>query len=143
MNEKMIELIILHTENPDVKTGLEIALDVMKNIGYYNEDDWDKMTEEEQVEQIAGYIVNYNLNPENYTTEFCPYCEGEQVIFSKGITKCPECGKPLVPCSVCKECTSDCPYGCDGTENDEHLKPTNRSITKDEIEAMRKKLYKH
>lgn len=51
-----------------------------------------------------GDATKYNL--EDYTLECCPYCDcSEQVIFSKGITRCPNCGKPLAPCSVCEECT--------------------------------------
>lgn len=72
----------------------------------------------------------YNLD--NYTIEYCPWCDMDQVIFSKGVTRCPECGKPLAPCSMCEECVQDCPYGCDGTENDANKEVTNRDITTEE-----------
>ena len=74
---------------------------------------------------------------EDYTIEMCPWCETEQVIFSHGVTGCPNCGKPLAPCSVCTEenggCDYDkCPYGCDGSENDGKKPITNRAITEEE-----------
>lgn len=82
-----------------------------------------------------GDATKYNL--EDYTLECCPYCDcSEQVIFSKGITRCPNCGKPLAPCSVCEECTPVCPYGCDGTANDEFKTVTNRGITQEEIDVI-------
>lgn len=71
-------------------------------------------------------------NLSDYTIEYCPFCDSEQVIFAEGITACPTCGKPLAPCSVCEDCNYDtCPYGCDG-KNDEYKKVTNRKITKEE-----------
>lgn len=89
---------------------------------------------------VEGGFDKNNIDPEDYTIEYCPYCEKEQVIFSRGITKCPDCGKPLAPCSVCEECVVDCPYGCDGTENDEHKPVTNREITQEEKEILYKLL---
>lgn len=79
----------------------------------------------------------YNLD--DYTIEWCPWCDSEQVIFSKGVTACPNCGLPLAPCSMCESCNyDDCPYDCDGTENDERKLITNREITEEE-----QKLYKY
>lgn len=75
-------------------------------------------------------LSKYNL--EDYTIEWCPWCENEQVIFSKGITRCPDCGKPLAPCSVCEECVKNCPYGCTGGEEDAEKEVTNRDITEEE-----------
>ena len=36
-------------------------------------------------------------NVAHYTIECCPWCEAEEVIFAKGVTACPDCGKPLAP----------------------------------------------
>lgn len=48
------------------------------------------------------------MNKENYTVEWCPYCEQEVVIYAHTITECPECGEKLFPCSVCntQECSA-------------------------------------
>ena len=74
-----------------------------------------------------------------YTIEMCPNCMTEQVIYSKGITPCSNCGHPLAPCSVCESCNYDtCPYGCDGTENDSYKRATNPVIPED----LQKKLYR-
>lgn len=72
---------------------------------------------------------------EKYTIEYCPFCDSEQVIFAKGVTACPSCGMPLAPCSICEECTSNCPYGCDGV-HDGNLKITNPRISKEEVSKI-------
>lgn len=78
------------------------------------------------------------MNAMEYTIEMCPNCMTEQVIYSKGITPCSNCGHPLAPCSVCEECNYDtCPCGCDGTENDSYKRVTNPVIPED----LQKKLY--
>ena len=72
-------------------------------------------------------------NVAHYIIECCPWCEAEEVIFAEGITACPDCGKLLAPCSMCCNCSYEiCPYGCDGSENDEHKKISNRKITEEE-----------
>lgn len=83
------------------------------------------------------HAYNTSRNIDDYTIEYCPYCENEVAIYSKGITACPECGKPLVPCTVCDDCEiSDdgCPYGCTGGAEDEFKKVTNLPISKEEID---------
>lgn len=64
----------------------------------------------------GGYIfikilkIEENINPNDYTIEYCPGCETEQVIFNDGITICPDCGKLLLPCGNCEVCNYDkCP----------------------------------
>ena len=51
----------------------------------------------------------------DYTVDFCEDCQKLQVVFSVGITACPDCGKPLYPCTGCSErgrCqVYDCMYG--------------------------------
>ena len=79
------------------------------------------------------------INPMDYTIEYCPNCDSEQVIYATGITACPECGQPLAPCSVCVSCDYEtCPYGCTGGTEDSYKKVTNPPIPKD----MAEKIYK-
>ena len=79
-------------------------------------------------------------NIDNYTIEYCPFCDSEVVIYSTGITACPECGKPLAPCSMCSDCIDPCPYGCKGDSSDEFKAVTNPLITPEEIDWVRKHL---
>lgn len=82
------------------------------------------------------------MKPEDYTIEYCPFCDTEVAIRSHGVTACPECGKPLAPCSVCHDerggClkSEPCPYGClsggDGSE-DENIPITNPPMTPEEV----------
>lgn len=83
-----------------------------------------------QVSKLTSYndsevVLTLDRNDllELFTVEACPNCGSEQVIWSHGVTRCPECGAPLAPCSVCTDengsCNyNSCPYGCDGSEND-------------------------
>lgn len=81
----------------------------------------------------------FNVN--EYTIEYCPFCDSEQVIFAKGITSCPNCGKPLAPCSMCEKCNYEtCHYGCTGGEEDEFKKVTNPAISKEMVETLYKLL---
>lgn len=87
---------------------------------------------------------NNGLRRNDYTIEFCPYCENEVYIHATGITKCPECGKPLAPCSVCMEehigCHEPCPYGCQCDNTDEHKKATMPPLNEEEINFCKKTL---
>lgn len=42
--------------------------------------------------------------------ELCPECENE-VVLENGfaVQTCPECGKPILPCSICDGCRTPCP----------------------------------
>lgn len=77
-----------------------------------------------------------NLNLKDYVIEWCPNCCTEQVIYSTGITICPECGFPLLPCSLCQEETcATCPYGGTGGGDEAELKkkakpPIDRKLAK-------------
>lgn len=77
------------------------------------------------------------MKAEDYTIEYCPYCDQEVAIRSHGVTACPSCGKPLVPCSVCtlkyNDCIDPCPYGCTGGAEDEVIPITNPPMTNEEI----------
>lgn len=76
-----------------------------------------------------------SFRQEDFASEYCPFCGSEVVIYSKGVTACPECGKPLAPCSMCEECNYDkCPYGCTGGDTDEFKRITNQRITQAEID---------
>lgn len=71
---------------------------------------------------------------ELFTIEVCPICGFEQVIWSHGVTACPECNAAMAPCSVCMdergECDyNNCPYGCDGTDNDSKKQITMPAIS--------------
>lgn len=77
---------------------------------------------------------------EDFTVEYCPWCDEEVVIHAEGITACPSCGKPLAPCSVCRDtrdgCRKPCPYGCDGSEADAQKLVTTPPITQEEIDFV-------
>lgn len=80
------------------------------------------------------------MNLEDYTIEYCPWCDKEVAIHAHGITACPECGKPLAPCSVCWDayggCIEDlCPYGCGGAGSgaDDEKEITEPAMTLEEI----------
>ena len=65
--------------------------------------------------------------PSDYNMDFCPVCRKEQVVYSKGLTACHECGKTLFPCRSCGGCDyEDCVY--DGIKT-----ATNPPITEAEI----------
>ena len=77
---------------------------------------------------------------EDYTIEFCPWCCNDVAIRSHGVTACPECGKPLAPCSVCTaerggcRAGEPCPYGCSPLgEGDENKAITVPHMTEEEI----------
>ena len=55
------------------------------------------------------------MKTEDYTIEFCPWCETEVAIRAHCAIACPNCGKPIIPCSTCLEgchANKGCPYGC-------------------------------
>lgn len=84
---------------------------------------------------------SHPLRFEDYTLEECPNCESEVVIRATGISRCPCCGKPILPCTTCSSCTTPCPYGYTGRFN-ERLKPTNPPITQKEIDFYMNELEK-
>lgn len=103
------------------------------------ENQWDL----DVVEMICEHFEEINLEScfvsNKYTIEYCPFCDNEVVIFSKGVTACPECGKPLAPCSMCEDCNYEkCPYGCTGCSEDEFKEVTNPTITREESQRLYK-----
>lgn len=41
--------------------------------------------------------------------EYCPYCENEVELKAElKVQKCPQCGKWIVPCSLCENCKNEC-----------------------------------
>lgn len=54
--EDMIMLLIKKCKSKNVKKGLEIALDIISNSGYYNYSDWNEMTNKEQWDEVKGYL---------------------------------------------------------------------------------------
>lgn len=52
------------------------------------------------------------MNLKHITFEWCPYCEYEVEIYSKGVQQCPSCSEEILPCSECvKQNCLKCPYG--------------------------------
>lgn len=43
-------------ENPDVRQGIQCALNFIEVSGYYNLTDWDAMSEKEQQEDVLNYM---------------------------------------------------------------------------------------
>ncbi len=61
------------------------------------------------------------MKQSDYTTEYCPYCDQKVSIpHTTGITACPNCGNPLLPCNACMDdygcCVEPCHYDCDSSE---------------------------
>ena len=51
------------------------------------------------------------MNLKHITFEWCPYCEYEVEIYSKGVQQCPSCSEEILPCSECvKQNCLKCPY---------------------------------
>ena len=46
-----------------------------------------------------------------FVKQTCPLCDADTVIYRVGVTECPECGAPLLPCSVCGRANCDM-HGC-------------------------------
>ena len=53
-----------------------------------------------ETEPPKSWIEAWDLSRET-TVEWCPYCNNEVVIPTFGVSTCPECGKPILPCSMC------------------------------------------
>jgi len=58
-------------------------------------------------EDIIRGIREY---PDLTVWELCPECEAEVEIPAYGRSVCPECGAPILPCSMCGRCTEPCVY---------------------------------
>ena len=54
--EQMIMLLISGCKNRSIKKGLEIALSIIQNQGYYNINDWEELTYKEQWNEIKDYL---------------------------------------------------------------------------------------
>ena len=75
-----------------------------------------------------------------FTIEVCPNCGNEEVIWAKGVTRCPDCGASIAPCSVCDTCNyATCSYGCDGSPDDLKIPVTMPDISTEIAEE----LYRH
>ena len=100
-----------------------------------------ELNETEAIDEVLRRKQTADFDPNDYTIEYCSCCESEVAIRAKGITACPSCGKPLVPCSVCinerdNGCCglgSDCPCGCNGTDDADKLPITAPPMTPEEI----------
>lgn len=54
--EQMIELLISGCKSKNIKKGLEIALEIIQNEGYYNINDWEELSYEEQWDEVKDYL---------------------------------------------------------------------------------------
>lgn len=44
------------------------------------------------------------------TEEYCDNCENEVHVRAYGISRCPDCGERIIPCSMCAKCQDPCVY---------------------------------
>lgn len=135
-----------------IEDVINAAADVGVHLTSEQAEKWWKKNEKKFIDRITEFgnelLVTYGFDNDNknyiiehYTIEFCPWCGYEAVIYSKGITACHFCGKPLAPCSVCETCDyATCPYGCTGGAEDEQKEITNPKISDLEIKFARKYL---
>lgn len=91
-------------------------------------------------EEVGAYFDKYDL-VDLFTIGVCPNCGNEQVIWSHGVTRCPECKKPIAPCNVCMDEIGDCdysrcPYGCNGTDEDLCKRVTMPDIFEEDAELL-------
>lgn len=69
------------------------------------------MNEYGKLAVIASDTIDMNEQYADLTTdELCGNCGAEVKISANGYSVCPECGKPIYPCSMCGDCGVDCPY---------------------------------
>lgn len=113
---------------------------------YFEEDSLDCFDEaDEQQGSVSTVDVTHMRGMpqpfafEDYTLEECQFCETEVVIRSTGVSVCPKCKRPILPCTKCSSCTSPCPYDHTGRFG-LRLRPTNPPITKEETEFYLKEL---
>ncbi len=59
------------------------------------------------------------LYPKATTWEVCPECESEVVIPAYRASRCPECGRRIIPCSMCDMEFMDCSRCMYGGNQDE------------------------
>ena len=86
-------------------------------------------------------MEDFALVCEVFTIEICPKCGGEEVVWAKGVTRCPDCGAPIAPCSMCDVCSfATCPYGCDGSDSDLKKPTTMPDISRETAEELYKYL---
>lgn len=69
---------------------------------------------------------------EDYIVETCGGCDEDVVIYSEGVTYCPQCGKINSPCNACEN--SDC-NNCEFIDSAGNVQPgvDIREISKKEI----------
>lgn len=111
-----------------------------------NDDDLDGFDENDKQQGATSSVDIANMRGmprqfsfEDYTLEECQFCESEVVIRATGISICPKCKRPILPCTKCSSCTSPCPYDYTGRFG-LRQRPTNPLITKEETEFYLKEL---
>lgn len=71
------------------------------------------------------------FHPEDYAMAYCWKCGEDKVVYSKGLTRCRDCGTILYSCSTCEGCDyEDCFYG---TALDRFPKLAARLLVNDDI----------
>lgn len=77
--------------------------------GKYNWQDF-----KDDVEEPKGTKGTWNFG-DGKTEEICPHCDNAvELEHELKVQKCPNCGKWIVPCSVCplEDCSTECPLEC-------------------------------
>lgn len=100
----------------------------------YNEEDKNYYIDNEPVYKLGDDSFTYegitysvvdinNIDITEY--EYCNECDNEQLIVSSFAPQiCPECGKIIMPCTLCEECVKNCPL----VELKKYLQETNNEI---------------
>ena len=78
-------------------TNKKRCLNTFRNAKKYEIEELKRAERKREKTQIPEFI-----------TEQCPYCEQQVEIASIGMTKCSNCGKWLIPCSLCNCDEVDC-----------------------------------
>ena len=60
---------------------------------------------------LHSYRLDGKFHREDYAVVHCYHCHEDQVIYSRGLSRCQTCGSVLVPCNACSECIyAACPH---------------------------------
>ena len=107
--------------NPRICEICGTKLNQVKDGTEYMKEPWDDPFDvKDGVGSAEDLIVLRKECPHATTWELCSYCSTEVVIPAYQESKCPICGSPILPCSMCGElrddgywhmvCHDKCPY---------------------------------
>lgn len=112
----------------DEKDKLNVVIKTCYSIEKFEIPEWDK----EQAKDFYGnkfqcletyarhYLIGELCFPDEFEIiyltntdfktvfEICPSCDNEVEIPNERISKCPVCGKEIIPCAMCYDCISPC-----------------------------------